>query len=393
MIYKFQNGGIVKLQGAWSKIPKVTKALSDFKRLAVRADRRFTSKPDLEYAGIPKGERNNKFRTMKFRLTQADKDAQALWRAKRDLYSRYKAVGEKRGLEFNKYGEPVVPIVGYDTVDPETVLQSRIVKAYTTQKIGAGKIDESELPFNPVDVQQGWINYFKSPAYRARVVKNSGLKTDKEINDFINSVIENVKSVEHNYNSLPEIVEKKVAVYNPKTGDFTRIPLLVQGTEGGHYSPTRHSTLIRNARGKNAKAVFEHEDLHASLKPGTKAEQVLKDSGLIDGVRIEPDGYMFSNGLQELRIPGKLLTDNQVDFTNYVAGRDEARVRGLKILRALDEEGLPVTEDNVTDKIWNTDNDVSQLGKFTPQSRTAYIDKLFATIPLGITLSTITNNE
>lgn len=57
-------------------------------KMRIPADRRFYSKPDLEYAGIPKGDRNNKFRTMNFRLTQAEKDAQKIWNDKRDIYSR-----------------------------------------------------------------------------------------------------------------------------------------------------------------------------------------------------------------------------------------------------------------------------------------------------------------
>lgn len=388
----FIKGDDVLKSITYTEAPKDLSTIRQgWSKKVIPANRRFYLKPDLEYAGIPKAERNNKFRTMKFRVTQAEKDAQELWRQKRNLYERWKAVGKKRGLKFNEYDEPEVPI----SADPSIVQQSNLVKQFKKQ-FGVGIVPESELPFDPIKEQQGWIDYFKSPAYRARVIKNSGLKTDQEIDEFINSLINNMKSVSHHYESMPQIVEKNVMVYNDKTGEFTVTPVLVQGSEGGHYSPANHFVLVRNARGKRAKEVFTHEDLHASLKPNTNARKVLEDSGLIDAKLVDKDGepligdlikvgdkYFYSNGLEEIE-PISYDTSRH-NFNAYVAGRDESRVRGLKILRALDEEGLPVTEDNVTTKIWNMeDNDVSQLGRFTPKSRTDYLDRLFVLPLIGL---------
>ena len=360
----------------------------------------FYGKPDLEYAGIPKGDRNFKFRTMKFRMTPGESEAARLWSQKRNIWDRYKTVTKRRGLEFNEYDEPLVPVVSSvaDTrsFDDPIFAQSNLVKVFQ-QYGGKNLLNESELKFKPEELQQGWIDYFNSPQYRERVRQNSGL-SEPEIDRFINEMITNMKSAHHTYMTLPQIVEKKVPTYNPATGDFSIRTVLAQGSEGGHYEPNRHLVVINNSRGKNTPVNFEHEDLHATLRRGTYPREVLDKSGLINGTVLNQ-----TNGIRGMFLPGKqLMFSNglvekpsfaQKPFNRYLAGRDEARVRGLKILRYLDEHNLPITEENVGKALDEMDAyDANQLSAFTRESVIDYLKRLYV-LPLAVGLGATAVNK
>lgn len=360
----------------------------------------FYGKPDLEYAGIPKGDRNFKFKTMRFRMTPGESEAAQLWSKKRNIWDRYKTVTKRRGLQFNEHDEPLVPIVSSVTdtrsFDDPIFAQSNLVKVFQ-QYGGKNMLNESELKFKPEELQQGWIDYFNSPQYRERVRQNSGL-SEPEIDRFINEMIANMKSAHHTYMTLPQIVEKKIPSYNPKTGDFDIKTVLAQGSEGGHYEPKRHLVVINNSRGKNTPVNFEHEDLHATLRPGTYPREVLDKSGLINGTVLNQ-----INGIRGMVFPGEPLTFSnglvekpsfaQKPFNRYLAGRDEARVRGLKILRYLDEHNLPITEENVG-KVLDEMNayDANQLSSFTRQSVIDYLKKLYI-LPLTVGLGATAINK
>lgn len=293
-------------------------------------------------------------------------------------YDKLKLNGEKLGLRINKYGEPVVPTdVSYDK---SAVLQSKLIEAYQKAH-GNEQVPIEELSFNPDAERQRWINYFRSPAYRGRVKKNSGL-SEEEIDKFIEDQINNMQSAKVEYQTLPDIVKKDIRVYDPEEGGYVTRSILVRGNTKGLYDPDTHTIGIKDARSSEALPAKIHEDLHATLKRGSLAENVLKKSWLIDANYSHNDGenrWVWTNGLVQ-----KEPDDIPSDFDRYVNSHDEPRVRGLKILRALDEQGLPLTKGNVEKEMFVTgDPDTFDFHRFTMESVLQYLNKLYGIVPLA----------
>lgn len=84
----------------------------------------------------------------------------------------------------------------------------------------------------------------------------------------------------------------------------------------------------------------------------------------------------YSNGLV-VKNPKDLNTD--LNFIhNYLTKSDEPRVRGLKILKYLDENNLPITEENVKSAIDSINEfDVDNMKNFTSESLNKFLNNLY----------------
>jgi len=114
----------------------------------------------------------------------------------------------------------------------------------------------------------------------------------------------------------------------------------------------------------------ENQLVVKSLRPDIREPKMTKLPFLNNGQA------EYSNGLV-VKNPKDLNTD--LNFIhNYLTKSDEPRVRGLKILKYLDENNLPITEENVKSAIDSINEfDVDNMKNFTSESLNKFLNNLY----------------